>query len=379
MQRGKINLTMGLQFGSEGKGLLSGYLALNTDIDISVCDFGPNTGHTFVDVYGKKTIVTQLPMAVVNPNTRLLLNSNAIIHPPTLLKEIEENKCAVRVIINPNATIVTEECREWERENLPRISSTKKGTGAALAWKVMRHPKAQIASMVPELKPFLGDTVGILWQACLNNKMILGEQGQGFWLSRDHSNMWPYCTSRNVTSMSFMDGCGLPFYMLGSVYGALRTFPIRVGNDKDVEGKDIGYSGDPFMGSEELTWEEVTKRSTSEVSLEEKTTVTDKVRRVFTFSAEQVIHAINSNGVTDVFVNFLNYLNTADEKVVSVNKLSINSLQFLGGLQALMNQRCYHPMDRSAPFITFGAVGPAHQNIIEISPNHLSLALQSKK
>jgi len=378
MQRGRINLTMGLQFGSEGKGLLSGHLALLAAVDVAVCDFGPNTGHTFVDVRDEKTIVTQLPMAVVNPMTQLVISSGAIIHPPTLLKEIEENNCGHRVTIDPNAAIVTEECRQWEQKHLPRISSTKKGAGAALAWKVMRHPDAKIAGMIDELKPFLGEVTPLLWKACLSNKMILGEQGQGFWLSRDHSNMWPYCTGRNVTSMAFMDGCGLPSTLLGNVYGALRTFPIRVGNDKDSDGTDIGYSGNAFEGSKELSWEDITVQSRSSKPIQETTTVTGKIRRVFTFSMDQVIRAININGVTDIFVNFLNYLDDKDSNARDIKTLSSPSLQFLGTLQMTLNQQCVRIDGRPLPVITFGGVGPTHKHVIDISPQHLALHLQTR-
>ena len=57
------------------------------------------------------------------------------------------------------AVIVTSDHKEWERNHLVRISYTVKGCGAAKADKTRRHPDVILAKDVPELKPYIGDTI----------------------------------------------------------------------------------------------------------------------------------------------------------------------------------------------------------------------------
>jgi adenylosuccinate synthase len=100
----------------------------------------------------------------------------------------------------------------------------------------------------------------------------------------------------------------VPPSAIGTVVGTARTFPIRVGNVKDTEGNQIGYSGDVYEGQKELTWDEVTKLSGAPKPLLEHTTLTNKVRRIFTFSHKAMRKAVAANDVDFLFLNFMNYL-----------------------------------------------------------------------
>jgi len=54
------------------------------------------------------------------------------------------------------APVVTDECREYERENLKYIASTFQGTGAAIGLKAMRSSKDKIGetlSRIAEVVP----------------------------------------------------------------------------------------------------------------------------------------------------------------------------------------------------------------------------------
>ena len=63
----------------------------------------------------------------------------------------------------------------------------------------------------------------------------------------------------------------------------------------------IGWSGPCYPDQKELTWEQVGQSP-------EMTSVSKKVRRVFTFSEQQYMESCQMNGCTDVFMNFMNYL-----------------------------------------------------------------------
>jgi hypothetical protein len=102
-----------------------------------------------------------------------------------------------------------------------------------------------------------------------------------------------------------MADCAIPFSMARNVevIGTARTFPIRVANRYDEEGNQIGTSGPCYADQTELTWDKLPIPPAEP----ERTTVTQLVRRVFSFSEEQVTKAVRQNGVSSVFLNFANY------------------------------------------------------------------------
>jgi hypothetical protein len=121
------------------------------------------------------------------------------------------------------------------------------------------------------------------------------------------------CTSRGTTAMQNMADIGLNHFLLGDVYLVIRPYPIRVGNVIEG-GKQVGYSGDCYDGQQEITWEQVAKEAgmpDEEVAAllkKELTTVTKRLRRVFTFSDRQLREAALVNGATKIALNFANYI-----------------------------------------------------------------------
>jgi hypothetical protein len=82
---------------------------------------------------------------------------------------------------------------------------------------------------------------------------------------------------------------------------AARTYPIRVGN---VDGHS---SGDWYPDQEETSWGALGVDA-------ERTTVTNRIRRVATFSFEQLEDAITANEPDFLFMNFMNYLSPDDQE-----------------------------------------------------------------
>ena len=81
-----VTIVIDGQAGSCGKGKIGGYLAKKEKFEISTNNWSSNAGHTFVDNNGNKVIVSHLPIAIVNPKTKLLINAGAIITPEILGK-----------------------------------------------------------------------------------------------------------------------------------------------------------------------------------------------------------------------------------------------------------------------------------------------------
>ena len=83
-----IHIVIDGQFGSTGKGLLSGYLANEKNIDTICTAWAANAGHTFIDKNGRKFIHTMLANGIVGKNIKtVLLGAGSIIDPDNLLKE----------------------------------------------------------------------------------------------------------------------------------------------------------------------------------------------------------------------------------------------------------------------------------------------------
>ena len=82
-------VVVGGQYGSEGKGKVSGFITLKEDIDICVRCGGPNSGHSFADEDGTAKVLRQLPTGYINPRTRLLIPAGALIDPKVLKSELD--------------------------------------------------------------------------------------------------------------------------------------------------------------------------------------------------------------------------------------------------------------------------------------------------
>jgi adenylosuccinate synthase len=331
MQRGKANIIIDGQWGSTGKGKLAGYLASNNEIGAAICDFMPNAGHTFVNDQGRGFITCQLPTSVVNKDCLLMLSPASVINVEKLIEEIDEHGAEDRLWIHPNAAVVTEYDRCVEAEKLQGISSTLKGGGSCASRKIMRIAKT--AKDEPRLKRWILDTTKAI-QAQLSIKAtVLVESAQGFDLSLNHGHKYPYVTSRDITPMSILSNAGIPHVWLGDIYGAIRTFPIRVGNVFDDEGVMVGNSGPFYPDQDEITWGDLKKLSGSKSSLVERTTVTNKVRRVFTFSYMQFEKFIKTCAPNKLFVNFINHISAKDEGVTSFQDLSEESTRWVQELE----------------------------------------------
>jgi adenylosuccinate synthase len=329
MRKGRLNVVIDLQWGSTGKGKLCHWLALKEGVDVATCDFQTNAGHTVVEEDGRKFVFQQLPVSARWPGAQLLINPGATISIPKLLEEVETHGVSDRLLIHPHAAVVTEEAVKWEKENLKRISSTLKGVGATLGMKTMRAPGVVLAKDAPELKPWIGDTTLALHTFLKSGASCLAEAAQGFDLSLNHGHTYPYVTSRDITTASVLSNAGVPPQLVGDVYGCLRTHPIRVGHQYEADGRKVGDSGPIYEDHTELTWEELEAASGSKVPLLERTTVTQKVRRIFTFSKRQLVRALRVCAPTHLFLNFINHVDASDMGKRSWSELSGRSREFV--------------------------------------------------
>lgn len=307
---------IGMQYGSEAKGALAGYLALQRKPDVVVCNFSPNAGHTFRQ--GEYKLVTrQLPIGgYISPGCQyILLGPGSVINPETLAQEMDKVGSAT-VICHPHAAVVTQYHMELESDVRRQIGSTGKGAGQAAIQRIQRldglAPVAIGSLKIPGLIISEDAYHEALWGA----REVQVEGCQGYSLSMYHG-MYPYTTSRDCTIHQLKADVGWHGNAVLEVYGAIRTYPIRV----------AGPSGPCYGDQRETTW--------TEVGVEpEITTVTKKERRVFTFSLEQVQRAQMINGCDALYLSFCDYMETRQEEFnamlddLTALKAPINWLSF---------------------------------------------------
>ncbi len=379
LERGKFNVVIGGQAGSEGKGKIAcviadEFLKSNPNGLVVTCNHMPNAGHTFRD--GEyKYVAGQLPTPAIFNNEKYGYDVPVVIGPGSainlnlLKKEIEQCELVPgeTLFIHPNAGIVTKEHLDIEGECLDNVSSTKKGGGACLAAKVMRQGSCGVHAIARDLlpnylRPALTDTSEFLILAMKNNLAVLYEGAQGFDLDINHGLDYPYTTSRMSNVSQALADSGIPPTMIGKRVMVIRPYPIRVGNAFDSNGNMIGTSGDYASDNEELDWDKIKELSNTpdDISLVERTTVTQKIRRVFTFSRERFEKSVRVNDPTEIVITFADHLDRElYGKRVNYNNLSYELKSKIGTF--VDNNILSVYVNHKVPFVS---TGPDHLDII---------------
>lgn len=329
------NLTIVIdgQAGSSGKGKICGYLAKKDNFKISTNNWSSNAGHTYIDNNSNKIIVSHLPIALINPKTKLIINAGAIITPEILLEEISKYKDLIgnrKIYIDQRAMIIQKEHIEIEKKNI-KSGSTFKGCGAAYADKIMRNQNVVLAKDYFNDKKYkdiieITDTA-LMINESLDDILIEGAQGQD--LDINHGLDYPNVTSRMCSASQLIADSGCSPFKVKDIYMIIRPYPIRISNE--TEFGNI-YSGD-YAGSEEITWEEVAKRCGYDGILEEYTTVTKKKRRVFEMNFNRLKYNCMINKPTGIVLNFAQYIDYNAYKCTDYKKLPKKVKEFIAKIE----------------------------------------------
>ena len=344
MQKGKFNVVTDGQWGSCGKGLITTALAAKHRPEVISTTNMANAGHTAVWHDGQKFIAKALPSATVlskwmsDYKPIIIVGSSSAFHIDQLIKEITETEVEY-LFIHPRAGVITVDHQNAEQDlktGTKHIASTMQGCGAFLSDKIMRRANLKLARdydvllqyMTPAIPGVidlgtdcLKETISspttstpVIFKRMLDNGMtFLHEGSQGFSLDIHHGSHYPQCTSRSTTSVQNLSDMGLATGYMGEVYLVIRPYPIRVGNVIE-DGKTVGYSGDCYSDQRETSWEKIVKdagappEAAQDILTKELTTVTKRLRRVFTFSTIQLKEAVVANGATQIALNFANYI-----------------------------------------------------------------------
>ena len=159
-----VDVLIGGQFGSEGKGNIVGHIAPEYDLLVRVG--GPNAGHqVYAEPQPEKYY--HLPSGTRRaPNAKLLLGPGAVIYPEKLREEIAEHKIdADRLTIDPHAMIITDADREDEKERFGSISSTAQGVGLASARKMTGRSDYEEKTGRKRSSPATARFFSLTWEA----------------------------------------------------------------------------------------------------------------------------------------------------------------------------------------------------------------------
>lgn len=271
-----ITVLVGAQWGDEGKGKITDYLAENSDI-VARYQGGSNAGHTVV-IGNQKIFLHLLPSGVLRPHTISIIGGGVVIDPEALIKEMEAivnigYNITNRLFIDYKAHIIFpyHKILDKAKESGARtkIGTTGKGIGPAYEDKYARigirmgdileeeyfMEKLEEVLMqkniilekiynqkginIEELKdafkgyrkvliPYIEDTGKIIYESVKRGKKVLMEGAQGIMLDIDHGS-YPYVTSSNPVTGGASVGCGIPIKLIEKTIGVTKAYTTRVG------------------------------------------------------------------------------------------------------------------------------------------------------
>lgn len=330
-----VDVIIGGQYGSEGKGHVAAYLAKNYDVLVRVG--GPNAGHSVASASGVY-VYHHLPSGSRDTDAQILLPPGMTINVSTLMKEVTE--CGIndeRLFIDPQAMIIEPGDVSQEKELVEKIASTGQGGGAAAARRILgRRPgQVRLARDIPELARYVGSaphfrgsTTRQLELAYRENCSILLEGTQGSGLSLYHG-CYPYVTSRDTNVAGALAEAGISCTRVRRVLMVVRPTPIRVENP-DREGETSG----PLK--HEVSFDDVAREARLDpdsVARSERTSTTNRKRRVGWFDWEQFRRACALNAPTDIVLTFADYIDADNADARRFDQLSPRTIQFIEALE----------------------------------------------
>ncbi|MCF7926919.1 MAG: adenylosuccinate synthase [Candidatus Izimaplasma sp.] len=352
-------VVVGTQWGDEGKGKITDFLAEKADLIVRF-QGGNNAGHT-IQFNNKKFALHLIPSGIFRKDAVNVLGNGMVINPKALVEELEMlQEGAVNdfnLVISNRAHIilpyhiVLDGLFEELKEDSKKVGTTKKGIGPTYTDKASRigirvgefidetlfkdklkdnlnyYNKLfklfgkkeysveeifeEYKEFAKKIKPFVKDTGLLLNKAKDNNKKILFEGAQGTQLCLDHGT-YPFVTSSSPTAAGVPLNTGLSPQSITDVMGITKAYTTRVGSGNFVT---------------EFEDETATKIRTSG---NEFGTTTGRPRRIGWLDTVVLRHAKRVNGLTGLSVMLLDVLTGLEElKICIAYKLDNKTIDYI--------------------------------------------------
>jgi adenylosuccinate synthase len=321
----QVDVLIGGQYGSEGKGNVAAYLA--PEYDLLVRSGGPNAGHSVMNDDGRH-VQYHLPSGATVSAARLVLTAGAVINVEKLIDEIALSDVDYkRLTIDPRAVVITDKHRTSEEDLRSAIGSTGQGVGMATAGRIIdRGGGCILAEQVEELRPYLRDSLELLHEVMCSGERVFIEGTQGSGLSLLHGP-YPHVTSRDTNASGVLAEAGVPPHKVRKVIMVVRTYPIMVANP-------VGGTSGPM--STEITWQEVANRSglpLEPLLAQEHTSTTHRLRRVSEFDWELLRRSTVLNGPTDIALTFTDQIDKQNLDARRFDQLTDPTIQLINEIE----------------------------------------------
>lgn len=265
---------IGSQWGDEGKGKITDFLAEKADCVVRY-QGGSNAGHT-VEVAHEQFKLNLIPSGILYPNTLCIIANGVVVDMGKVIEELESLKARgidtsnLRLSLKAPVVMPYHKKIDELEDQASLIGTTKRGIGPAYADKINRigvricdcleeaswlEKKVkkiveyknriiegiyqeegfdyrlvldQVLEQVNYLKPYLADTSFLIYEAIKQGKKVLFEGAQGTLLDIDHGT-YPYVTSSHPISGGACVGAGIGPTQISRVLGVAKAYTTRVG------------------------------------------------------------------------------------------------------------------------------------------------------
>ncbi|MBO4811841.1 MAG: adenylosuccinate synthase [Prevotella sp.] len=304
MNKGKVDVLLGLQWGDEGKGKVVDVLTPRYDV-VARFQGGPNAGHT-LEFEGQKYVLRSIPSGIFQGDKVNVIGNGVVLAPDLFMDEaraLEQSGHPLkeRLHISKKAHLIMPTHRVLDaayeaQKGKNRVGTTGKGIGPTYTDKVSRtglrvgdiledFPQKYAAAKarheailqslgfeyditevekrwmegVEYLRQFpIVDSEHELNKMLSQGKSVLCEGAQGTMLDVDFGS-YPYVTSSNTICAGACTGLGIGPNRIGEVYGIMKAYCTRVGAGPfptelfDETGKrirDLGHEYGAVTGRE---------------------------------------------------------------------------------------------------------------------------------
>ncbi|WP_127592764.1 adenylosuccinate synthase [Paenibacillus lautus] len=330
-------VVVGTQWGDEGKGKITDYLAESADV-VARYQGGNNAGHTIL-IDGKKFKLSLIPSGVFYKNKTCVIGNGMVVNPAALIEEInyihDNGFSTDNLVISDRAHVIMPyhmvlDALEEDRKGPNKIGTTRKGIGPCYMDKAARNGiriadlmdadefELRLRHMVKEknqvitqvyggealdveeiltqyleyaeiIRKYVRDTSVVLNDAIDENQKVLFEGAQGVMLDIDQGT-YPFVTSSNPSAGGVCIGSGVGPSKIQQVIGVAKSYTTRVGDG-------------PFPTELDNEIGEYIREKGHEYG-----TVTGRARRVGWFDSVVVRHARRVSGITGLSLNSLDVL-----------------------------------------------------------------------
>ncbi|MFR5266545.1 adenylosuccinate synthase [Clostridium sp.] len=271
-------VVVGAQWGDEGKGKMTDYLAESADVIVRF-QGGNNAGHT-VEVDEQQYKLHLIPSGILYKEKLNVIGNGVVVDPRALFKEIDYLKelgvdvTPERLIVSDRAHIIMPYHIEIDKlsekmKGSHSIGTTFKGIGPCYTDKfertgirvcdlidnkifkeklkrnleiknkyikeVLNGEELNFEDIFNEynnlskrLEAFVRDTSVEIFNNIKNKKNVLFEGAQGMLLDIDYGT-YPYVTSSNTTSCGVTSGVGIGPNLINEIIGIAKAYTTRVG------------------------------------------------------------------------------------------------------------------------------------------------------